>query len=159
MSASAFAAVMSGLERLTEVQLTAVASAALALGGSAPPKLSGSGRQRTASASKAGGKKKKTKGPAKQVSKYADVKEYKDYKASEKVLRTFLRQEGKVLSEYDPNADNLPVAVAGFLEARQCFFRYKTSTLSDGGAERDAPARSPSPAPKRAKPARASTRV
>jgi hypothetical protein len=126
MSSSAFATVMSGLNDLSPKQLSAVSAAAVALGGSDSSRSSGTSLQRKTGTGKAGGGK--TKGPAKQVSKYKDVKEYKDYKASEKALRSFLKKEGKVLKDYDPSAASLPDAVASFFEARQCFFRYKSVT-------------------------------
>lgn len=108
--------------------------------------------------SKAGNSKPKAKkenggkSTENKVSMYRDIPEYKEFKASEKALHSYLKgQEGdeKLLSHWvkkqseimalsDVDRANLltsiPPVVAGFIEARNCWFRTKGNLSTEGPA-------------------------
>jgi single-stranded DNA-specific DHH superfamily exonuclease len=112
--------VLATLPSLTAGELDAVIAASCSLRAQKP---SGSGR--SVPAKQEAKKKKKNKGPAKLVSRWAGNAEYSAFKAAEKELRSFLKAEGKALRDYPEDLGNHPAPVAAFYERRNCWFRAK----------------------------------
>lgn len=129
-------------------QLSALLSARVAAASYSMSKGPGSSKIKTGTpkpetSKKTSGKgKEKGKTPPK-VSEYRDIPEYREFKASEKALHSYLKgQEGekKMLShwvnkqseiqrlsgaEKEDLMASIPLVVAGFVEARNCWFRKK----------------------------------
>lgn len=98
--------------------------------------------------SKSAKKKDKVK-PSPKVSEYQDIPEYREFKASEKALHSYLKgQKGdeRLLSHWVNRQSELlrlsetekfdlmasiPLVVAGFIEARNCWFRTKDIFTSE----------------------------
>lgn len=81
--------------------------------------------------------KKKTKGPKRPSSVYAKIHEYREFKAADRKLKAFLKQSGAKLRDFSPDDPEkvLPEIVAGFYEARNCWFRRKASLNDKPDAE------------------------
>jgi hypothetical protein len=79
-------------------------------------------------------KAKSNKEPAKQDSKFADVKERKAFKDAEKELRSFLKARGALLKDFSEGESKNPPPVARFFEARNCWFRTKASLSNETSA-------------------------
>lgn len=120
-------------------QLSALLSVRLA----AAPKFIGPSKNKAGPSGSKTKKKKEKEKSAPKVSEYRDIPEYKEFKASEKALHSYLKgQEGekRLLSHYVGKMSEfalltqrqrlnirtgVPQVVAGFLEARDCWFRTK----------------------------------
>jgi hypothetical protein len=73
-----------------------------------------------------------TKKQGNPTSEYANIDEYNSFKSAEKTLKAFLKEQqaenpSVKLSSFKEDSADLPSAVAGFFEARQCWFRKKES--------------------------------
>jgi hypothetical protein len=140
MALSDILAALPSLNR-DDLEVVVAAASALARGNPGPgaAKLPTRPLPKRASAA---AKQRKAKGPAKQVSSYAGIPEYQEYRAANKGLRAFLKKEGSKLSDFLPriaeedhesklNLDDLPPAVSTFYVARQCWFRAKAKLSSE----------------------------
>lgn len=124
--AKSFQEVISRLPELTTDELSVVIAAAQQLrivrASSSATTRGNRGRKRPSVKQKDKGKK----GPGNQVSPYAEVPEYREFRIAEKELHTYLRYIGKSLKEAraDVVERTSPILVK-FKEAQDAWFRYK----------------------------------
>jgi hypothetical protein len=81
------------------------------------------------------GEDKSGSNPARRVSKFNKLPEYRAYKKADKLLKAFLKDSGKKLSDFVARGSNeitetTPSVVADFLKVRQCWFRVKIDLQS-----------------------------
>jgi len=121
--------ILSSLPQLGSSELKTVIATAQALLGK---EHSGTDRKSSRVQAKPGGTKSaKPKAPAQKVSAYANEETYIDFKSSEKALKAFLKVESEKaggpikLSDFKEGDIAIPKVVAGFYEARHCWFRAK----------------------------------
>jgi hypothetical protein len=130
--------ILASLTELTTGELSVVIATATQL--KIERSANGGPRRQTKSGIRGSPSKTGGKGPAKLDSKFADVHEYREFKAAEKELRSFLKARNLSLKEANstPTIQDDPV-LTQFRTAQAVWFRFKTRIKGTAAESSPAP--------------------